>query len=114
MTKGIKKDKDKLLWELLPWSALKEVVKVLTFGAKKYAPRNWEEGLQYTRVYAALHRHLNSWWLRENKDPETGLSHLSHVACCALFLLAYNLWGFDCTTFDDRPIPDFDRPGARL
>jgi hypothetical protein len=36
----------------------------------------------------------------EDKDPETGFSHLSHVGCCALFLIAYELRG---AGLDDRP-----------
>ena len=39
---GVKYDSDKPKWNLLPWDELEDVVKVLTFGAKKYAPDNWK------------------------------------------------------------------------
>lgn len=48
---------DKLRWDLLPLSLIKEVVKVFHFGAKKYSPNSWqnlENG--YDRYKAALFR----------------------------------------------------------
>jgi hypothetical protein len=34
-------------------------------------------------------RHMWAWWRGEEKDPETGMSHLWHAACCVMFLIAY-------------------------
>jgi len=34
-------------------------------------------------------RHIAAYNEHENKDPESGLSHLAHAACCLLFLLEY-------------------------
>ena len=62
--------------------------------------RNWEKGMDWSRVYGALLRHLFSWWRGYDKDPETGLSHLAHAGCCVLFLLAYTLRNVGK---DDRP-----------
>jgi hypothetical protein len=36
-TLGVKHDKGKPQWDLLPWKEMEDVVKVLTFGASKYA-----------------------------------------------------------------------------
>jgi dATP/dGTP diphosphohydrolase len=99
---GRKDDQGKPRWELLPTDAVREVVQVLTFGAKKYADRNWERGIKYGRVYGAALRHLTSWWEGQDADPETGLSHLAHAGCCVLFLLAWSLRG-QGETWDDRP-----------
>lgn len=103
MSEGIKYDKDKLGWDLLPISAVTEIVKVLTFGAKKYASWNWAKGLSYSRLYASSQRHLNAWWEGEDKDPETGIHHLAHLGCCVLFLLTYCLKQKAYKAFDDRP-----------
>lgn len=66
--------------------ALLEVARVLTFGAAKYGPNNWQNVKPFAdRYYAALLRHL---FASEHVDPESGLSHLAHAACCALFLLS--------------------------
>lgn len=88
---GIKHDKDKPRTDLLPSSALVEVAKVLAHGSDKYGPWNWAKGLAWSRVYGAALRHLFAWVEGEDKDPETGLSHLAHVGCCVLFLLQYTL-----------------------
>ena len=85
---GVKYDEDKLQWSLLPFRALKEVVAVLGFGAKKYAPDNWQRVPDArTRYVDAAFRHLTDWHLKERLDGETGKSHLAHAICCLLFLL---------------------------
>lgn len=99
---GIKHDIGKARWDLIPWDGLEEIVNVMTFGAEKYGDRNWENGLAYSRVWAAAIRHMWKWFHGENNDPETGLSHLAHTGCCILFLLAYERRGNEG---DDRPKP---------
>lgn len=88
-TEGVKFDADKVRLELIPPELLFAVGTVLTFGAKKYADRNWELGMQWGRVYGALMRHMWAWWRGEMTDPETGYSHLWHAATCLAFLLTY-------------------------
>jgi hypothetical protein len=87
---GQKFDAGKPRMELLPFDVLEEIAKVLTFGAEKYAPDNWKmvPDLQH-RYTGALLRHLAAWQRGEKTDSETGLSHLAHVGCNALFLV----WG---------------------
>jgi hypothetical protein len=101
MTTGTKNDQGKLRYDLLAPDALRGLVDVLTFGAKKYADRNWEGGIKFGRVFAAAMRHLWAWWRGEEFDPETGLSHLDHAACCIHFLSAYTKRGMG--GLDDRP-----------
>jgi hypothetical protein len=88
-TKGMKFDSGKLDYTLLPWDGVEEVVKVLEFGAKKYARDNWKkvENAE-TRYMAAAFRHLVAHSKGELNDSETGLSHLAHAGCCLLFLIA--------------------------
>jgi hypothetical protein len=97
---GRKDDTGKDPWHLFPWDAARCIVKVLGFGARKYAPRNWEKGMAWSRPHDGLIRHLTAWWQGEDKDPATKMSHLWHVRCCALFLIAYELRG---SALDDRP-----------
>ena len=98
---GTKADEGKLPLDLLAFDALEGTASVLRFGAEKYAPRNWEKGIAFSRVFAALLRHLFAWWRGEDTDPETGLSHLHHAACCVMFLQAYTIRKTPNT--DDRP-----------
>jgi hypothetical protein len=86
-TAGRKFDLDKLEYGLLPPHALDEVVHVLTLGARKYARENWryvEDGRR--RYFDAAQRHLWAYKRGELKDPETGISHLSHAVCSLLFI----------------------------
>jgi len=96
---GIKHDSEKIQVELLSPTALLEVAKVMTFGAKKYGANNWRNGLAWTRILGAALRHLLAFMGGQDKDPETGLSHVAHLACCAMFLLEYEKTH---KTLDDR------------
>lgn len=85
----IKDTHTKLRLDLLPVIPLEKIAEVFTFSLVKYPPRNWEEGVHWSIFYAACLRHLFAWWKGENKDPESGLSHLAHAASNILFLLEY-------------------------
>lgn len=99
-TEGVKFDADKVRMELLPPELLESTAKVLAFGAKKYSERNWELGMKWSRPFGAMMRHMWAWWKGEDKDPETGYSHLAHAACCIAFLVSYESRGIG---EDDRP-----------
>lgn len=99
-TEGVKYDEGKLPYDLLPPELLEGVSSVLAFGAAKYAPRNWELGMDWSRPFSALMRHMWAWWRGENLDPETGMSHLWHAGCCIAFLMAY----------EQRKVGKDDRP----
>ena len=86
---GLKFDQNKLPYELLAPEFLDATVGILQFGAKKYGARNWERGMNWSRPFGALMRHMWAWWRGEDTDRETGASHLHHAACCLMFLIAY-------------------------
>jgi Domain of unknown function (DUF5664) len=88
---GLRYDAGKLRFDLLPFEAMEEVVKVYTVGAAKYAPRNWEKGMSWSRVLASLFRHLWKFWKGEQIDEETGCHHMAHVTWNALALLHYDI-----------------------
>jgi hypothetical protein len=88
---GVKYDNDKPQWSLMQWGALTEVVDVLTYGAKKYAPDNWKKVPNARQRYIdAGFRHFTAYAGGEKHDSETGMSHLAHAMCCMLFLLAFD------------------------
>lgn len=69
-------------------NALEQVSQILTFGAQKYAAHSWQTVPQgEDRYLAALLRHLTAHGKGEVNDPESGMSHLAHAACNALFIL---------------------------
>lgn len=84
-----KNDADKARFDLIPPRSLFELGRVYAIGAKKYGDRNWEKGLKWGRVFAAMIRHAFAWWCGEKFDPEDGQHHLASVAWCAFALIQY-------------------------
>ena len=86
---AMKFDSDKLPVNLLSTEALNQTAAVLKFGADKYHAHNWRDGFAWSRPLAAAMRHIMAFNDGEDKDPESGLSHLAHAACCIMFLLEF-------------------------
>lgn len=59
---------------------------VLAFGAQKYDRGNWLNGLKYTETADSALRHLMKFLCGEELDKESGLPHVDHFLCNALFL----------------------------
>lgn len=106
---GRKDDAEKVRLDLIAPEFIFAVGRVATFGATKYADRNWEKGMKWGRVFGATMRHLWCWWggqgpttrsfLFGDLDEETGFSHLWHASCCLMFLVTYEERG---AGIDDR------------
>lgn len=96
-TKGLRYDANKLGLHLLPVLALGEVAAVLDYGQKKYssdsydATDNWRKGLKWRATVGSLLRHSFAFLRGEDRDPESGLLHMAHAACNALFLIQFAL-----------------------
>lgn len=86
---AMKFDTDKLPVNLLSTEALNQTAAVLKFGADKYHAHNWRDGFAWSRPLAAAMRHIMAFNDGEDRDPESGLSHLAHAACCIMFLLEF-------------------------
>ena len=96
---GEKRDKGKLRYDLIPVYPLAEVARVYTIGSKKYGDNNWRSGIAYSRIVAALMRHLEAWRAGRSVDPDDGQHPLASVAWCALTLMEYEITHPE---FDDR------------
>lgn len=106
-TLGIKDDDTKPRFDLIPTEPLKIVADIFTEGFRKYTKgtqnayaNNWQKGMRWGRVYAAMQRHANSWWGGETYDQDSGKHNLAHVICCAMMLIVYNR---SYPKGDDRP-----------
>lgn len=86
---ALKFDAGKAPLELLPAPALEAIAEVLAFGALKYHSWNWARGFAWSRLIGAALRHLFAFARGEDRDPESGLSHLAHAGCCILFLITH-------------------------
>jgi hypothetical protein len=93
----------KTRFDLIPQSWIRSLAQILTVGANKYEPRNWEKGLSWSETLGSLHRHLDAWVSGEQYDKETKCHHLGHVAWNALALMTMQLRGIGK---DDLPVDD--------
>ena len=83
---ALRYNQGKLQWSLIDFKSLEGLVKVLEMGAKKYDKHNWKKGMPITQVSESLMRHLFAFLNGEDTDSESGLSHISHVMCNAMFI----------------------------
>jgi hypothetical protein len=96
--KGVKPER----YDLIPVDALAIVAQLYGKGAEKYDEHNWRKGYEWSKSYAALQRHANSFWQGEDLDPETGLPQMAAVVFHALTLITFMQ---EQPGFDDRYIP---------
>ena len=72
---------------LVPVSLIEAVTAVRMYGNEKYHdPENWRQ-VEPQRYQDALYRHWLSYLKGEQCDPESGLTHLWHLACNVAFLI---------------------------
>ena len=95
---AMKHDSEKVRMDLLDPRAIDQLAQVLTFGARKYEAHNWRRGISKSRLLGAALRHLFAYMRGEDRDPESGLSHVAHAMCCCMFLLGLERR----TDLDDR------------
>lgn len=94
-----KHDSGKARLELIPSEVMFALGEILGAGADKYGDRNWELGMNWSRVFGACMRHLWCWWGAKaptsynfafgDLDEETNFSHLWHALACLVFLVTY-------------------------
>lgn len=107
MNNGRKESDGKPAMDLIPPIVLQALAEILTFGGQKYEPYNWTKGLPWSKVYAALQRHLNSWWSGERYDKETNKSHLWHAVCDLAFLITYEHYNMGTNDKPKWPQPTY-------
>lgn len=83
---GVQKDDGKLDWSLVDFDSLDEMVKVMQANIGKYDRDNWKKGLNVSRIYNSMIRHLNALKRGEEIEPEDGLHHVGHIMTRAMFL----------------------------
>lgn len=84
-------NKDKRKWSLVHFKSLEPMVEVLEFGAEKYEPDNWKKGLDKKEILESMMRHLGALMDGEEYDPESGINHIGHIMCNAMFYSYFNV-----------------------
>ena len=87
--KGIKQER----FDLMPTEALEEIARVFGWGAGKYDDDNWRKGYKWGYSFGALMRHAWAFWRGEDRDQESGLHHLAHVAWHCLVMMTFDREG---------------------
>jgi hypothetical protein len=82
---ALRYNEGKLQWSYVHFKSLEPMVRVLEFGALKYAPKNWMKPMDTTKILESMQRHLAALFDGEEYDPESGISHMGHIQCNALF-----------------------------
>ena len=92
---GVKDDREKPMMGVVFRDfarALEAVGDVGTYGVRKYAAHGWETVPEADRRYMdAMIRHMLSHLQGEDRDPESDLDHLAHMAWNALCVLELRL-----------------------
>lgn len=92
---GVKDDREKAMMSIVFRDfakALEAVGDVGTYGVRKYAAHGWETVPDRERRYMdAMIRHMLKHMQGEDKDPESDLDHLAHMAWNALCVLELHL-----------------------
>jgi len=83
------KGKSQLSYMLDADVAMKGMCNVFEFGAKKYDRGNWKKGLDEKEIMDSMLRHLTAYNNGEVLDPESGLPHVDHITCNAVFLATF-------------------------
>lgn len=72
-------------WSLVHFDSLIPMIRVLEFGANKYAPNNWMKPMDTKEILESMQRHLAALFDGEIYDKESGISHMGHIQCNAMF-----------------------------
>ena|ERR1035437_1106545 len=90
---GLRHNSGKVQLELIPAEWTWALAMVLTRGAAKYAPRNWERGMKWSYPVGCALRHIAKFVCGERYDKETGCHHLAMAAWNCLALMTYDIRG---------------------
>jgi hypothetical protein len=83
--KALRYNEGKDEWKLVHFLSLVPMVRVLMYGAKKYAPDNWKKQMSKEIILNSLMRHATSLMDGETHDRETNLHHIGHIMCNCMF-----------------------------
>ena len=83
---ALRYNQGKVEWSLVDYKSLEPMVRVLEYGVQKYARNNWKKGMPATQIIESMLRHTYKLLEGELVDPESGIEHIGHIQCNAMFL----------------------------
>jgi hypothetical protein len=91
MAEGKKFDGAKPDMSLIPVAAAVEEAGVWTFGKTKYGAHNWHNGIAYSRIIAAMERHLVLLKAGITFDYETARHHAASIRCGSGMIIQFDV-----------------------
>lgn len=80
----------KMQWTMMDFKSMEPMIQVLMYGAKKYDRDNWKKACpKKLDLLDSLERHFVGLVAGESVDQESGLPHIGHLMCNAMF---YSYW----------------------
>jgi hypothetical protein len=89
--KALRYNQGKPKWSLVHYKSLEPMVKVLMYGADKYAVDNWKKGLDRREILDSLQRHVTALMDGQEVDPESRLHHIGHIMANCMFYSYFNI-----------------------
>ena len=83
---ALRYNQGKVQWSLVDYKSIEPMVRVLEYGCKKYAKDNWKKGMPASQIIESMLRHTFKLLEGELVDPESGIEHVGHIQCNAMFL----------------------------
>lgn len=83
---ALRYNQGKVQWSLVDYKSIEPMVRVLEYGCKKYAKDNWKKGMPASQIIESMLRHTFKLLEGELTDPESGIEHVGHIQCNAMFL----------------------------
>lgn len=105
---GIRFTSGKTRVDLVPPDAIMALADLMTANSHKYPDRNWELGMEYSKVLASMERHLLKLKAGEDIDPTDNQPNAIKVMWNAMALFCY--WHRGVGTDDRYKVP---MPGPR-
>jgi Domain of unknown function (DUF5664) len=84
----------KAMIHLIPPDVIVALAQQYTKGAKKYAERNWEKGMDWHECYNSLMRHALSWNNGEDFDVDDKTQEKTHHMIAVMWNAAALYWYF--------------------
>ncbi len=94
--------------ELLPPEWLWALADVMTQGSRKYPPRNWERGMDWSAMVGCMYRHIAKFQAGQRFDGEGFDKELGTTGCHELAMVAWNALAL--MVYDIRNIGNNDLP----
>ncbi len=83
---ALRYNQGKVQWSLVDYKSIEPMVRVLEYGCLKYSKNNWKKGMPASQIIESMLRHTYKLLEGELVDPESGIEHVGHIQCNAMFL----------------------------